>query len=419
MEFDERLAGGFLSGFHWGGGGLYRGSGLCATALPAKKTMEIGEAFYGDVVTLGFDFAPDGGGPGDHFYVSSERFDYHVAVVFDVLERFDDAFPFQRIASWCAAVGAAGVEMAEIAASFANGIGLMLLLDIHVESVEVQLHGFAAHRFHELEALIHSIEEIGLEAIERFNADRFAFAFCVLGQLLQVFHDHVEVLFFYAVLVSAGEADDTIDRADEARAIEDDHLVDKGLAVLHRGLLLRGSAAEIASRSHASAGAAADEARLVQTGFDLVSVDVGGILDGDFHGIETPILEFFEEFDAVRGERRDEEERIDAEAHGYWRVKVMVFRRSGTALLRLGEEGVKSGVFEEARDKETLRFQLPATNVQCFEDWRRLECRGSGVFAEGFGNATTFDRIIFAGRSPDGDGDHYCLSANRVFGGGD
>jgi two-component system chemotaxis response regulator CheY len=65
------------------------------------------------------------------------------------------------------------VEVAEVVAGLEDGGGLVLFLDVHVEGIEEELHGFAAHGLHELETLVAGVEEISLEAIERLSLSPF------------------------------------------------------------------------------------------------------------------------------------------------------------------------------------------------------------------------------------------------------
>ena len=93
------------------------------------------------------------------------------------------------VAAGRAAVAAAGVEVSEQAAGLANGFGLILFLDVHVEGVEVDLHVGRADCLDELEALIAGVEEIGLKAVERLDAKINALFAGVGGEDLQVLHD--------------------------------------------------------------------------------------------------------------------------------------------------------------------------------------------------------------------------------------
>ena len=88
-----------------------------------------------------------------------------------------------------------------------------------------------------------------------------------------------------------GLANHGVNRANQRRAVEVYHVVDECFAVLHRlALILRG-ATEIASRTHAGADRAADQASAIQRLFDLQRINVLGCLNGQFDSIESPLLE--------------------------------------------------------------------------------------------------------------------------------
>ena len=88
-----------------------------------------------------------------------------------VFQRFGDGFPIDVIVAGRAAIAAAGVKMAEQFAGFANGRGLVFLLDVHVESVEVNLQRRAADGFHHFDRLVAGVDEIGFKTVQRFEAN--------------------------------------------------------------------------------------------------------------------------------------------------------------------------------------------------------------------------------------------------------
>ena len=128
-----------------------------------EELLPVSEAVDGDVVALGLHFAPDGGGPGDDFDIGGEGFDDDIALVADGFEGGNEGFPVDMIATWGAAVAPAGMEVGEEGAGFEDGGGLIFLLDIHVEGIEVEANGLAADGFDEFDALVAGIEEIGFE----------------------------------------------------------------------------------------------------------------------------------------------------------------------------------------------------------------------------------------------------------------
>ena len=82
-----------------------------------------------------------------------------------------DRLPVDVIVARRAAVAAAGVEVGERFAGFADRFALVLLLDVHVERVEVELQRFAADVLDHLQTLVAGVDEVGLEAVQRFEAN--------------------------------------------------------------------------------------------------------------------------------------------------------------------------------------------------------------------------------------------------------
>jgi len=289
------------------GAALYRG-------LFQRLPQEL-EAVHGDFVARGFDAAPDGGGAGDDLDVGGEGFDDDDALITDGLERGGDGFPINVIVTGRAAAAAAGVEMAQRLARLANGGGGVLFLDVHVEGVEVQPERGIADVADHFEALVAGVDEIGLETVEWLKADLAAMLLRVFGEGLEMADDGAPLLLVFIGRDGVGAAHSGIDGADQGGAIERDHLVNEAAHVIEAGLLGLGRAAQIAVRPHAGAHGTADEAVLVQLAFDVGGVNVGGVFDGDFDGVEAPFFELFEELRALVGKGRGEEECVDAESH--------------------------------------------------------------------------------------------------------
>ena len=177
--------------------------------------MQVLEALDGDVVAAGLHGAPVGGGAGDHLDVGGEGFDDDLLLVADLLEGGDDGLPVERVVARGAAVRAAGVEVAEVLAGLEDGGGLVLLLDVHVERVEVELHVREVDGLDEAEALVAGVEEVGLEAVQRLDVELDALLLGVLAEDLEVLDDELEVLGLGLVVMGADEADDGIERADD------------------------------------------------------------------------------------------------------------------------------------------------------------------------------------------------------------
>ena len=107
-----------------------------------EEFFEIGEAVDGDVVAFWLHFAPNGRSTCDHFDISGEGLDDNVTGVVDFLERFDDVFPIDVVATWCAAIATASVEVTEMSSCFADRGSLIFFLDVHVEGIKVKFYSF-------------------------------------------------------------------------------------------------------------------------------------------------------------------------------------------------------------------------------------------------------------------------------------
>ena len=57
------------------------------------------------------------------------------------------------------------MEVRQARASPPDGIGLVLLFDIHVERVQVQIHILGAHRFDQLQSLLAGVQEVGFKTV--------------------------------------------------------------------------------------------------------------------------------------------------------------------------------------------------------------------------------------------------------------
>jgi len=89
----------------------------------------------------------------DLFNARRERFDHDHAVVPDVPQCVANARPVGVVGPDDAAVAATGVEMPQVRSRAMNRIRQALLLDVHVEGVEVDAHVRAAHLFDQLNGL--------------------------------------------------------------------------------------------------------------------------------------------------------------------------------------------------------------------------------------------------------------------------
>src|SRR5437588_8007201 len=180
-----------------------------------QSALEELQPFHRDLVAGRLDATPDRGRAGDDLYVGSERFDHDVALVLDRLESRSDRLPVDVIVAGRAAVAAAGVEMAEQFARLADGRPLEFFLDVHVERVEVQLERVGTDVLDELEALVAGVEKVGLETVERLNANLASAVLSIVGQLLQIRYHQRPLLFLLRRLHGVGLAHGAVNGADE------------------------------------------------------------------------------------------------------------------------------------------------------------------------------------------------------------
>src|SRR5260221_3881918 len=134
-----------------------------------------------------------------------------------------------------ATIAATGVKVPEELAGLADGPGLILLLDIHMKSIEMHFEGAAADSFHHFERLIACVYEVGFEAIEWFEANLPAILFRILAEGFQVSHHGFPLLLVLSRRHRISAAHGRINRADERRTVEHDHLVDEFEHVLQAG----------------------------------------------------------------------------------------------------------------------------------------------------------------------------------------
>ena len=208
------------------------------------------------------------------------------------------------------------MEVSEVLAGLKNSGGLVLLFDVHVERVEVELHVRQVDRLHEAEALVAGVKEVGLETVQRLDVELDALLLRVLADDLEVLDDHLEVLGLGLVVMGADEADDGIQRTDDTRATGDGSLIDEGHDVLTTGGLILGGTTKVTTRAHAGADGADGDTGAGSGGLQEPWVGMRRIFNRDFDRVEAPVLELLEEVDALVGERRGVEERIEAETHG-------------------------------------------------------------------------------------------------------
>ena len=73
------------------------------------------------------------------------------------------------------------MKMRQQRAGLFNGNRLILLLDVHVEGVEVQFHCLGTDGLDEFESLITGVQKIGFEPVQGLNAEGHSLGFRILG----------------------------------------------------------------------------------------------------------------------------------------------------------------------------------------------------------------------------------------------
>ncbi len=267
-----------------------------------EEFFEVGEAVDGNVVTFWLHLTPNGRSTSDHFDVSGEGLDDNVTGVVDFFERFDDVFPIDVVATWCATIATAGMEVTEVGSCFAERGSLIFFLDVHVEGIKVKFDSFGSDSFDQLETLVAGVEEVGFETVERLDAKKDAFFFSILCDRLEVFHHEIELRFFLFVAVGTDETNHGIDRADDRVCAENHSLVDERFDVVGSCFLINSGATEVAAWAHAGAKGADGDSGFVSGCADFCRINVGWILNREFQGLKAPLFEFGEKFHAVRYE---------------------------------------------------------------------------------------------------------------------
>src|SRR5256885_11187739 len=118
-----------------------------------------------------------------------------MTLVTNRLERGSNRLPINMITARRAAVASTGMEMTKRLPGLANGRRLVLFLDIHMKSVQVEFQDFAADIPDHFESLVTGVDEVSLKAIERFEAHLPPAFFGLFAQGLKMTHDSTPLLF--------------------------------------------------------------------------------------------------------------------------------------------------------------------------------------------------------------------------------
>ncbi len=283
----------------------------------------------GDRVLIRGDVAPDADGAGDGRDRGRETLDDDEPVVADIAQRGGHGGPAHLPPAGHAAVVLAGVEVVEPLACLPDSLAGVALFQMHVEGVQMQAHVGAADGLDHRQPLLHDIDQVGLETVERFHRQPHAVVAGIGCQRPQLGHGQVALALAGVAVGGRGLAHRAIHRpADDGRqpaqrdpAQRGGQLgggVDEAANVIGRGAALGGIGRhQIAPRPEHTAGQHAQVARrriIRQRGH----VDGRRILKGDLDEVKAHALDAIQQRQVGRRAKgRDEVERIDAEFHGF------------------------------------------------------------------------------------------------------
>ncbi len=106
--------------------------------------------------------------------VRGEALDVQRPVVADLVEGGQQRVPVGLVAARGAAVAAADLHVHEVRAGRAYGVGGRALLDVEVVGVQREPERLPQHAVERLEGLVDGVDQRGLVAVERLDADRDA-----------------------------------------------------------------------------------------------------------------------------------------------------------------------------------------------------------------------------------------------------
>src|SRR5262245_12177401 len=152
------------------------------------------------------------------------------------------------IVSRSSAVTAASVKMVEAFPGPSNGSCGVLLLNVHVECVEMNAKCRSSNVLYHSNRLFAGIDEVSLKKIHGLNGNIFAFLICVLASFCHILDHQLSLglpLFFRYELSTA---DNRIDGSYQNWRLQHIHSVNQVVHVIQRSLLFVGCPSQIAPR---------------------------------------------------------------------------------------------------------------------------------------------------------------------------
>lgn len=138
------------------------------------------------IVGAGVHFMPDLDVRADLSAHADEGFHDDGTVIVDVFQRFTDFAPGGAATAGDATVAFAGVEMAQVLASCADGSADAVFFDIHMKGVEHDLCPGMVDFLDKLDSIFGSIEQVAFEAVQDLQAIIDTAEICDPGQSFPV-----------------------------------------------------------------------------------------------------------------------------------------------------------------------------------------------------------------------------------------
>src|SRR5262245_39041042 len=161
------------------------------------------------------------------------------------------------IVSRSSAIAAARVKMVEAFPGPWNGCFGVILLNVHVECVEMNAKCRTSNVLYHANRLFAGIDEVSLKTIQRLNGNLFAFLISVLASFFQILDHQLPLglpLFFRYELSTA---DNRINRSYQNWRLKHIHSINQVVHVIQRSVLFLGCPPKITPRPECPAQRAA------------------------------------------------------------------------------------------------------------------------------------------------------------------
>jgi len=180
---------------------------------------------------------PDLGCCSERGQGAAEGFDREPAVVPDVGQRIEGGIPRHLASAGRAAIVLRDVDVGDRRCMGANGSGRILLFDVRVKRVVVHADVRTREVAHIASGVFGGVEQVDLEAVQKFEAQLDAGGGRVVGHLAG--HRDAALPFLGRRAASAELADRRVERAADQESAGGLAAVDHPLAGRHRGLTYR------------------------------------------------------------------------------------------------------------------------------------------------------------------------------------